>query len=294
MDESQKRILKGTIILIIAVFLIIFQFKFFIPLIYSPNLIEFFKEAVQNAGFSLLWAFSLGIIFGVIICPFCALPLTTYISSKEDSKTGGFIAAILFNIGRITIFVLIGIFAGFSSDFINITSEIISYAYALAGIMMLLLSADLFGLIEIRKFIDEKAKKITNKFFAACNLKFHKKLNFKINNPIEYVLWGMFIGTACSIEFLFPMLIVWTNAISQGGVTHAIIIFALFGIGTFIPPTILITAAHFSIKITSNKIKGVEYYVRYSGAIFLLFLGLVYLSTGLFSQGTLFSQLAGG
>lgn len=284
MNKSQKKILEGTIILIIAAFFIVFQFKFLAPVIYSPNLIEFFKEAVQNAGFSFMWAFLFGIIVGAIICPFCALPLTVYVSSKEESKIAGFAAAILFNIGRMSIFILIGLFAGFLSKFVDILG-IINYFYVLTGILMFLLSADLFGLIEIRKFTDKKARKITNKFFMLIKFKSNKNLNFKTIG-IEYVLMGMFIGTACSIEFILPMIIVWTNAISHGGISNAIIIFTLFGIGTFIPPTILITMTHLSIKSISDKIK-IEHYVRYSGAIFLLFIGFVYLYIGLYSDGTL-------
>jgi len=155
---------------------------------------------------------------------------------------------------------------------------------------MLFLAFDLFGLIEIRKFMTNKSMGIINKIF----LKFSSgRLNFKVNHPVEYIIWGLITGVACGIEFLLPMLIVWANAISFGGVFYAVIIFAVFGIATFIPPTILITFIGGSVNLAQKHISGVQYYARYSGALFLLFLGFVYIIGGITFSGTFISRFTG-
>ncbi len=289
-NKSGKRIYRGIIILILSAVLIVFQFNYFIPLIYSSDIVLLLKDAVQNAGFSIFWSFWLGIIFGIIICPFCALPLASYASSAENQGISVFKASILFNFGRFIVFVLIGLIAGFVSMSLVLNSEVISYAYVLAGIMMLFLAFDLFGLIEIRKFMTDKSMGVINKIF----LKFASgRLNFKVNHPIEYIVWGLIIGVACGSEFLLPMLIVWANAVSFGGAAYAVLIFAVFGIATFIPSTILITFMGGSVNLAQKRISGVQYYVRYSGALFLLFLGFVYIIGGITFSGTFISRFTG-
>jgi len=290
MKMNLERIYRGIIILVLSAVLILFQFNYFIPLIYSSDIVLHLKDAVQNAGFSILWSFWLGIIFGIIICPFCALPLASYASSAENRGISVFKASVLFNFGRFIVFVLVGLAAGFVSISLILNSKVISYAYVLSGIMMLFLAFDLFGLIEIRKFMTNKSMGIINKIF----LKFSSgRLNFKVNHPVEYIIWGLITGVACGIEFLLPMLIVWANAISFGGVFYAVIIFAVFGIATFIPPTILITFIGGSVNLAQKHISGVQYYARYSGALFLLFLGFVYIIGGITFSGTFISRFTG-
>lgn len=286
-NESGKRILKGIIILILSAVLIVFQFRYFIPLIYNPDIALLLREAVQNAGFSISWAFFLGIIFGVIICPFCALPLASYASNTEKGGTGVFLASILFNTGRFFIFIIIGIIAGIASTSFAVNPAVISYAYVLSGVIMLFLAADLFELIEIRKFMTIAAMKIINEIFLKL---LPGGLTFKVNHPLEYVAWGLVMGVACGIEFLFPVIIIWANALSFGGIPYAILIFAVFGMATFIPPTILITGIGGTVNLAQKYVSNARYYARYSGAVFLLFLGFVYVTSGLTSSGTLFSQ----
>jgi len=137
-DKSGKRIRRGIIILILSAVLIVFQFKYFIPWIYNPDVALLLREAVQNAGFSISWAFFLGLIFGLIICPFCALPLASYASNTEKGSIGVFRASILFNAGRFFIFIIIGVITGIASTSFTLNPAVISYAYVLSGIMMLL------------------------------------------------------------------------------------------------------------------------------------------------------------
>jgi len=287
-DKSGKRIRRGIIILILSAVLIVFQFKYFIPWIYNPDVALLLREAVQNAGFSISWAFFLGLIFGLIICPFCALPLASYASNTEKGSIGVFRASILFNAGRFFIFIIIGVITGIASTSFTLNPAVISYAYVLSGIMMLFLAADLFGLIEIRRFMTAKAMKIINEIFLKLS---PAGLTFKVNHPLEYTAWGLVLGVACGIEFLLPVMIIWANALSFGSIPYAVLIFAVFGIATFIQPTILITGIGGSVDLAQKHISGVQYYARYTGAVFLLFLGFVYVMFGITSGGTLLSQV---
>jgi len=269
MKRRLEKIAKGVIILIGVITLIEIQ-RWIISMNYG--IAPFFRDAVTRASVSIIWAFILGLLFGLITCPVCGVPLAAYVITGEGNVKNAALSSILFNGGRLVIFSLFGIIAVIFSKIIPPWALFLGYG--LSGFIMILLSADLFGVLNIREYSTKKVMNFINKHIF--------EFKTDMNHPVEYFVWGSVMGIACSAELIWGLLAVWINSITVQGFIYTFMMVVLFGIGVFIPPTILVAFAGGSVELTCKYAgSNIRTYVRYIGSIFLLYLGISYISLAL-------------
>ncbi|MBD3387995.1 MAG: hypothetical protein GF414_03540 [Candidatus Altiarchaeales archaeon] len=239
--------------------------------------------AMENAGSSALWALWLGLLFGLISCPVCGVPLAAYIAGGEENVRAAFYSSVLFTAGRFITFIVLGIVTGLAGSVISYT--IAPVAILVAGVFMVALSADLLGLLDIRHYI-------TSQVF-----KYLKLPVFSVNHPVEYMVWGTVTGFVCTVEasvFLAPIsAVALANAASAPSLLFslgkAVLIITSFAVGAFIPPTLMIMLARGSVEVAQRYMRSnVLTFVRYVGGVVLLLLGVQYIAMGLTSAQTLF------
>jgi len=225
---------------------------------------DWYFDALQNAQTSILWSLALGIILGTLICPTCSFPLTAYILGAESTAKNAFWASILFNTGRLSVFLMFGILAGLFGYFL--APELRMIAFGMVGVLMLLFAMELFDLIHLSQYISGGlTKHITLPLVS-------------VNHPIELFIWGSLLGVVCSVNLIVPIATVWFGAITQN-FFHAILVVLLFGIGAIIPPTIIAVIAGGSVEFTEKYMKSdVRKYARYIGGTILTFMGVQYLT----------------
>lgn len=261
--------MKNKLIIIICVFVLVEIQRLMIEM--SGELGPFFKDASMQASVSVLWAFLLGLLFGLVTCPVCGVPLAAYVVTGEGNVKSTALSSILFNGGRMVIFLVFGIIAAVFSTFLPPWALILGYG--VSGFLMILLSADLFGIIDIRAYSSEKILNFINRY---------TRFETDIQHPVEYVVWGSVMGIACSAELVMGLMTVWINAMTAQGFIYSFMMVVLFALGVFIPPTILVALAGCSMELACKYTSGnIRIYVRYIGSIFLLYLGIFYMSLAL-------------
>jgi hypothetical protein len=274
-----KKILAG-ILVFAAVAAIIYLRGELTGLISSLQ--PYMREALNNAGTSIAWSLWLGILFGLISCPVCGVPLAAYIAGGEGNMKSAFYSSVFFTIGRFITFILLGIGTGLLGSMLSY--KVAPFAILFAGVFMVALSADLLGLIELRHYVTARIFRL---------LKFP---TFSVNHPIEYVVWGTVTGFVCTIEasvFLAPIsAVAMAQAASAPGIllsiAKAISIIVAFAIGAFIPPTALILLARGSVELAQKYMKSnAMTFARYVGGVLLLLFGVEYIALGLNSTTSL-------
>lgn len=270
---SFNKIVKFSWILFFASLVLLIQFKL------QSNLWPLIGWIQRMQGFfmnPLFGGFAIGVIFGLISCPICGVPLATYVSGREERLLAGLFSSILFTLGRFIIFLILGILAGLIGEAIveNSLFRILGFIFVLAGIFMLILSFDLSGLIDIRKYTTQK---------VITKLHLERSKVFKnIGHPLEYFIWGGLLGVVCSLEGFGFVLPVWASAISTANIFYALLVMFVFALGAFIPPTMLIFGAQGSVRAINHAFRG-EFigYVRKTGAVVLFILGCGYIFIGI-------------
>lgn len=270
-----NRIVKFLWILFFASLVLLIQFKLQSNLRPLINWIQRLQGLFTNPLFG---GFVIGVIFGLISCPICGLPLATYVAGREERLLAGFFSSILFTLGRFTVFLILGVLAGLIGQAIveNNLFRILGFIFVLAGIFMLVLSLDLWGLIDIRKYT-------TQKIFTKLHLEPRQSKIFgNIRHPLEYFIWGSLLGIVCSLEGFGFVLPVWAAAISTANIFYAMLTMFVFAVGAFLPTTIIIFGTQGSVRAINYFFKG-EFigYVRKTGAVVLFVLGCLYIFIGI-------------
>jgi sulfite exporter TauE/SafE len=268
-----NKIVKFLWILFFAFLVLLIQFRL------QANLRPLISwiQRIQGLFISpVFWGFAIGIIFGLITCPICGVPLATYVAGREEKLLAAVFSSILFTLGRFMVFLILGILAGLIGEVIvkNNLFRILGFVFALAGIFMLILSFDLSGLIDIRKYT-------TQKIIIRLHLE-RSKIFGSVNHPLEYFIWGSLLGIVCSLEGFAFVLPVWTSAVATANIFYAVLVMFIFALGAFIPPTILIFSALGSVRLADYLFKGKFIgYVRKVGAVVLFVLGCGYIFFGI-------------
>ena len=281
MDDRIKKIIGALLVIVVSAILLKFQTEF---LKFVFTLGPYLWEAVKNAGTSLIWAFWLGILFGMITCPICGVPLASYVIGGEGEVVGAFYSSILFNTGRFVVFVVLGVLAGLIGQELVVMglSSVFSIAFGLAGFFMMLMSADLFGVWNIRDHMTVRVMRLVGRFYKMPD---PDKIN--VRHPIEYTIWGLILGVVCSLEALFFVVPVWVSAVQSANIPYAVLTMVVFGLGAFTPPTIMVALEGGSVELCQKYTKSnVIKFTRYVGGLTLLYLGLQYMALGLASGTT--------
>jgi sulfite exporter TauE/SafE len=228
---------------------------------------DWYYSALQNVQTSLLWSLGLGLAIGTLICPTCSFPLAAYVMGAESTAKKAFWAAILFNGGRLMVFLIFGILAGLFGYALapELKTGLGIMASGIIGVLMLLFAMELFGLIQLGKHISKKVME---------HIRFPV---ISVNHPIELFIWGALLGMGCSIEFVIPIVAVLIDAVTQNFL-HSILVMLLFGLGTVIPSTVIAVIAGGSVEFTEKYMKSdIRKYARWLAGILLTFIGVRYL-----------------
>ncbi|MFH1402685.1 MAG: hypothetical protein ABIH11_00265 [Candidatus Altiarchaeota archaeon] len=276
---SGRKILAG--ILIFVAVAVILHLKGFLA-VWVSSLQPHIQEAMTHAGTSAAWSLWLGVLFGLVSCPVCGVPLAAYIAGGEGNVKAAFNASVIFTVGRFISFILLGVVTGIMGSMLPFI--LAPYAIGVAGVFMVALSADLLELIELREAV------------SGFILKRVRVPTFSVNHPVEYLVWGTVTGLVCTIEasiFLAPISAVAIASASMSAgillsLAKAVAIIFAFAVGAFIPPTALILLARGSVSVAHKYMESSALkFARYVGAVLLLLLGVEYIAMGLNSATTL-------
>ena len=235
-----------------------------------PPILEFASTVAENPWVSLPLFLVLGLTIGSIACPACSLPIISlagYVMGAEPTAKKAFWAGLIFQSGRLLVFLPLA-FLGALFNYV-LPDEIGLLSRALAGILMMLFSMELFGLIDLSQHLSK------------AMLKRVKIPMVKVDHPIHMALWGMIIGFFCGIE---QFLILATALLGAPNYIYAFLAIFLFGVGTTVTPLILIVLAGGSMELTQKYTQGnLTKYAKILGGLILLYLSVEYLLTVIFS-----------
>jgi sulfite exporter TauE/SafE len=189
-------------------------------------------------------AFVLGITYGLGPCTLSCAPLIVpLIMAAAKNKTWGVILSIIFGLGRIIAYVILGALSGFIGQTLNF-----SIPNRVTGIFIILLGIFLFF-------------NIHNK----CIL----KSKIKINGPIVALVVGFVWGLSpCQPLIALLGLTVLTKSMLTGALMALV-----FGLGTIISPIIIL--GFFSGWFAKQK--EFKEIIPYVSGLFLILMGILYL-----------------
>jgi sulfite exporter TauE/SafE len=189
-------------------------------------------------------AFILGVTYGLGPCTISCAPLIVpLIMSAAKNKTWGVILSIIFGLGRIIAYVILGALSGYIGQTINF-----SIPDKFTGLFIIALGIFLFF-------------DIHNK----CILKSKIKINGPIVALVVGIVWGL---SPCT-----PLIaLLGLTVLTKSALTGALMAF-VFGLGTILSPIIVL--GFFSGWFAKQK--EFKEIIPYVSGIFLIILGLFYL-----------------
>jgi ABC-type enterobactin transport system permease subunit len=234
-------------------------------------------EAKFNAQYSILWSFIVGGLIG-IGCVQCVLPLAVY-GAAEGGTRKGFMFAILFNLPRLLMFLTLGIIAAISTGIIQSLTETIEFSphiygfgSLLTGMVLILFSAELFGVINLDRLI---ASRFTNALMPIL------KRDFETHN-LGAIARGFMFSLVCSLESSLILIGIWGIAILSSDPLFAFLAVSAFGMGNVVFTTIAATIMGASTGFLKRKTRmNIPRYASVLGSIVILFMGLVHFTIGL-------------
>lgn len=261
MEKLERRALTIVLVLIGAALLIALQLRL---AVLPWRLIGDGAMLQPNGAGPILAAATLGLVFGLIGCPVCGVPLAACVSFQAEDRRYPLVVTALFNAGRLLTFLLIGMLAWFglalARTFMGGLSATV--AFCAVGVLMILLGINLFAAKE--------EKGCTTRTWPATRLPY-----------VGYFLWGAGIGLACGMEALAFALPVWGSAASMG-FGGAMLVLLVFCLAALLPITVLVLAASLSILALRRVLSpAVLTVARYAGGAFVMFFGTQFICMGL-------------
>lgn len=260
-----------------ALLVIFVQLKFSVVF---PLVSHSFARALDYHGSAVILGFWVGLLFGLISCPICGVPLVSYTLGAEEGKAKAIVfASILFNVSRFIVFFILGILAGVVGEAIiqSKLNTLLPFVTVAVGIFLVILSLDLFNILNLRAYLTSRIIKLINPRINT------PKLN--IQHPVEYVIWGMILGVVCVMEGLAFVTPVWLDAIRTANIFYGILAMLAFTIGAFIPPVSMLAICGGGVELLSKRVNRLNLLrtIRYIGGFVLLFLGTQYMVLGITS-----------
>ncbi|NOZ19971.1 MAG: hypothetical protein GXP25_02670 [Planctomycetes bacterium] len=208
-------------------------------------------------------ALLLGLLFGLIGCPVCGVPLAACVSLRDQSVRYALLTTGLFNLGRLVSFFAIGILAWLGMQTVKtcVGSAGALAAFCAAGFLMIVLGAKLFS----------------TRSTKACAQREGRPVRF---SGIGFLLWGVSVGVACGSEALVFVLPAWaaTAALSLGGALGVLLVFCL---AAFVPITLLVVAATCSVHMLQRVAPpGLFTGLKYAGGVFVMLMGTQFICAG--------------
>lgn len=245
-----------------------------------PLINKGYLKLLSYSGNHLFLAIMLGLLFGSISCPVCGVPLFSYAIGGEECKVKRVITAgILFNMSRFIVFLIIGWIGGIIGE-IALRFKLNTIAPGITifvGCFLILLAMDLFGIIEIKKYVSEKVMKLLFPRIA-------KKL--PLNHPVEYLLWGGVIGVVCVLEGFSFLMPIWVGKGVHYNLVFRLVCVLVFCICAFIPPLVMLGMCGIGVEVLVQKMRKKETItmIKYIGGVVLVILGIQYILLSISNQ----------
>jgi len=207
-------------------------------------------------GNYLFLSLILGLSFGFIGCPVCGFPLSLSLASTEKRLLNIFLKNILFHLGRFLIIFFYAFVGGMIVQALN--RFLYNLSFLLGGVLMLVMGIGLLFKIKVR--------------FPFLFLKKGE------GNPLFYFIFGLSLGFACSWEatgFLVPLWAKDSTSCFMRAVAGSI-----FSLSAILPILFMSLLVYLGFKGVIFLFKErVRFFLVNSSAFFLLFLGLLFITS---------------
>lgn len=249
-----KRLITYLYSALFALIIVYLQRYFF----FNPQNIASSINSVEANFFFL--SLSTGIIFGLISCPVCGLPLSFALGSTEHYIRSVVIKNILFHLAR---FLVIFIYAFFGNLIVEgLRSLFFNVSFFFGGLVMIIMGLAILGLLRMP--------------LIKPPLKIGRTLS-----SFMYIIFGLSLGAACGFEatgFLVPLWIVSTK-------TYIVKLVGLliFSFSAVLPVLLMSILFYFGFKgiVVLFKEKARSFLIDTAG-IYLVIIGLIFVTSFLF------------
>jgi len=231
--------------LMLAVILIYLQLNYFYP--FLPLSTHFYAHSF------IINAIILGVLFGLMGCPVCLVPLGLSLVVYQDKPVGTIIPTVTFNVFRL---LSIFLYALGGNYIFNILFKILSVRFMLAlnGIIMII-----FGIIVLKRVSCKPRRRILDR------IKTRKVF-------LLYGLWGLILGFPCGVEATGFLTYLWGCPTQFTIKTVALFIFSFFSI---LPVTILLFMLFLGIKRVLYVWSNFSIYLRNLSFFYLVLMGVI-------------------
>jgi len=220
-----------------------------------------------------LEAISVGLLYGLVYCtPTCLPYIASYIAGVGADFRKGTVATLVFNLGRITSYALIGGLVGILSGvfrFVVTESTLTAfqeYSSFVFGIVTIL--------IGVAVLLKSRAAKHDCPALGSQNVGSNKSLRAKFG------VGAFSLGLSRGLILCPPLAILLLYSISFGTPIDSLLLAVLFGIGTAISPMLLLGGVSGWLL---NKAPLFRKWIALAGALMLMILGIAALANPLFS-----------
>jgi len=233
--------------LMFAVILIYLQLNYFYP--FLPLSARFYAHSF------IINAIILGVLFGLMGCPVCLVPLGLSLVVYQDKPARTIMPAVIFNVFRL---LSIFLYALGGSYIFNILSKILSVRFMLAlnGIIMII-----FGIIVLKRVSCKPRGRILDR------IKTRKVF-------LLYGLWGLILGFPCGVEATGFLAYLWGYPAQFSLKTAALFMFSFFSV---LPVTLLIFMLFLGIKRILFIWNNFRIYLRNLAFFYLILMGVIFI-----------------
>ena len=226
--------------------------------------IDFLQEILGESQFPIFSAFILGLMLSISPCTLATnITAIAYISKDVKDKKQVFFNGLLYILGRIITYTLIGLIFYFGASQFAVSGFILKFGEKFLGILLIIIGFLMLDIIKIKiPFVDKLTENI--------NQKKHQK-------TWELILLGIVFALAfCPYSgvIYFGMLIPMTITNISG-----LYLPIIFAIATGLPVLIIAYLLAYSISSVGNfynNLKTIEIWIRYIVAIIFIAIGIYY------------------
>lgn len=213
-----------------------------------------------------LGALAGGLLYGSILCTSACLPyIASYIAGIGASFRKGVMITLIFNLGRIVAYALIGalvaVFTGIFGWLINDTSMWNMQQY----------SSYIFGAVSIVIGVVLLRKSMVSSVSCNCNPS-NTNREVSANNNKRFDLGAFSLGLTRGLVLCPPLVVLLVLSVSSGVPTDSFVLAVLFGLGTTLSPIILLGGVTGWLL---NKAPLFRKWISIVGAGILLLLGII-------------------
>jgi thiol:disulfide interchange protein DsbD len=208
-----------------------------------------------------LWAFLIGLIYGWTSCTLVCLPfISLYIVGSEKGTLRGFKTTMMFNLGRLITYALLGFAAGLLGSFF-----LRGLDYRLFGTILFSLFIILIGLRIIWRKKGESN--------CSANNPLHRIRNGIPNNwGLKPFLLGLFIALVPCAGLIAVLSL---SAFSLSPIT-GVLAAVIFGVGSSLSPLLVVGAgAGWFARKVHSKAPNLKTYVQGASGILLILIAMV-------------------